>query len=104
MTQAEAKAPGIGHNGGPAINEDGCKDTGGIAGKRLKAFIERIETLEEEKSNILEDIRDICTEAKSVGFCVKTIRKIVKLRRMDTEKRAEEDQLLVLYKSAIGLL
>ena len=104
MTQAEAKAPGIGHNGGPAINEDGCKDTGGVAGKRLKAFIERIERLESEKSEITEDIKDIYTESKAVGFDVKTIRKIVKLRSMDTEKRAEEDQLLVLYKSAIGLL
>ena len=105
MTQAQEKSPGIGHNGGPSINEDGgVKDTGGVAGTHLKAFIERIETLEEEKSNILEDIRDIYTESKAVGFDVKTIRKIVKLRSMDTEKRAEEDQLLTLYKSAIGLL
>lgn len=104
MTQAEAKAPGIGHNGGPAINEDGCKDTGGVAGKRLKAFIERIETLNQEKSDISEDLKDLYTEVKSVGYDVKTVRKIVKLRSLDTEKRAEEDQLLALYKSAIGLL
>ena len=105
MTQAEAKAPGIGHNGGPAINkEENTKDTGGIAGHRLKAFIERIERLESEKSEVTEDIKDIYTESKAVGFDVKTIRKIVKLRKMDTEKRAEEDQLLALYKSAIGLL
>ncbi len=97
MTQAQ---PEIGHNSG---DPDGCKDTGGIAGKRLKAFIERIETLEQEKSDILEDIRDIYTESKAVGFDVKTIRKIVKLRSMDTEKRAEEDHLLALYKNAIGL-
>ena len=104
MTQAQAETPGIGHNEGPSINEDGgVKDTGGIAGKRLKAFIERIERLEEEKSEIVEDLKDIYTESKAVGFDVKTIRKIVKLRRMDTEKRAEEDQLLALYKSAIGL-
>ena len=105
MTQSEEKSPGIGHNGGPEINEDGgVKDTGGVVGTRLKAFIERIERLNEEKSEISEDIKDIYTESKSAGFDVKTIRKIVKLRSMDTEKRAEEDQLLALYKSAIGLL
>lgn len=98
MTEAQAA---IGHNSG---DPDGCKDTGGIAGKRLKAFIERIERLEEEKSETVEDIKDIYTESKAVGFDVKTIRKIVKLRKMDTEKRAEEDELLELYKSAIGLV
>lgn len=92
------ESPGIGHN------SDGVKDVGGVAGARLKAFIERIESLEEEKSDLAEDIRDIYTEAKATGFDVKTIRKIVKLRKIDTEKRAEEDQLLALYKNAIGLL
>ena len=105
MTQSEEKSPGIGHNGGPEINkEENTKDTGGIAGHRLKAFIERIETLNQEKSDISEDLKDLYTEVKSVGYDVKTVKKIVKLRSMDTEKRAEEDQLLALYKSAIGLL
>ena len=97
MTESEAS---IGHNSG---DPDGCKDTGGVAGKRLKAFIERIETLNQEKSDISEDLKDLFTEVKSVGYDVKTVRKIVKLRSLDTEKRAEEDQLLALYKSAIGL-
>lgn len=79
------------------------KDVAGITGERLKAFIERIERLETEKSELAEDIKEVYLEAKGTGFDVKTIRKIVKLRKLDSEKRAEEDQVLELYKSAIGL-
>jgi len=96
--------PGIGHNSDGADTDVGTKDVGGVAGKRLKAFIERVERLEEEKGALMEDIKEVYGEAKATGFDVKTIRKIVKLRRLDVEKRAEEDQLLALYKSAIGLL
>lgn len=92
--------PGIGHNSG----EDEAKDVGGVAGKRLKAFIDRIERLTEEKQGIADDIKDIYAEAKGVGFDAKTIRKIVKLKKMDAEKRREEDELLELYCSAIGLI
>jgi len=78
-------------------------DVGGVAGKRLKSIIERIERLEEEKSGLAEDIKEVYGEAKGTGFDVKTIRKLIKLRKMDTEKRREEDELLELYKAAIGL-
>lgn len=83
--------------------ENTANDTGGVSGQRLKAFIERVERLEEEKSGLAEDIKDIMAEAKAVGFDTKTMRKIIRLRKMDKEKRQEEDQLLELYKSAIGL-
>lgn len=79
------------------------QDVGGIAGKRLKAFIERIERLEQEKSDLADDVKDVYAEAKGVGFDVKTIRKLIRLRKMDIEKRREEDELLELYKAAIGL-
>ncbi len=79
------------------------KDVGGVAGKRLKAIIEKVERLEEEKTALAEDIKDILGEAKATGFDVKTIRKLIRLRKMDTEKRREEDELLELYKAAIGL-
>lgn len=79
-------------------------DVGGVAGKRLLQFIERIERLEEEKAALAEDVKEIYAEAKGVGFDAKTIRKIVSLRKMDSEKREEQDQLLDLYKSAIGML
>ncbi len=79
-------------------------DAGGVSGKRLKAFIERVERLEEEKAALAEDIKEIFAEAKATGFDTKTIRKIIRLRKMDAEKRQEEDALLELYKSAIGLI
>ena len=81
-----------------------AKDIGGVGGQRLKAFIERIERLEEEKAALAEDIKEIYAEAKSTGFDTKTIRKVVALRKMDTEKRREAEELLELYKSAVGLV
>lgn len=80
------------------------KDTGGIGGQRLASFIERIERLEEEKAALMEDLKEVYAEAKGVGFDVKTIRKIVSLRKMDSEKRRETEELLDLYKSAIGMM
>ncbi len=79
------------------------KDVEGIGGQRLKTFIERIERLEEEKSALAEDIKEIYAEAKSTGFDTKTIRKIIALRKMDTEKRREAEDLLDIYMSAIGM-
>lgn len=82
--------PSIGHNSG-------------VSGARLKPFIERIERLEEEKKGIAEDIRDVYVEVKSTGFDTKTVRKTIRLRKMDAEKRREEQELLDLYCAAIGL-
>jgi len=79
------------------------KDVGGVGGARLKAFVERIEKLEEEKSAVSTDIKDVYGEAKGTGFDVKTLRKLIRLRKMDEEKRREEDELLELYRAAIGL-
>ena len=79
-------------------------DVGGIAGKRLLSFFERIERLEEEKAAIAEEIKDVYAEAKSAGFEVKIMRRIMKLRKMVVEKRQEEDELLNLYMSAIGMV
>ncbi|NCO04491.1 MAG: DUF2312 domain-containing protein [Alphaproteobacteria bacterium] len=82
---------------------DKSDDVGGVAGKRLKSFLERIERLEEEKSALAEDIRDVYAEAKSAGFESKIMRRIIKLRKMEVEKRREEDELLELYMAAIGM-
>lgn len=87
-----------GHN-----SESNTKDVGGVAGERLKSFLDRIERLEEERKGLADDIKDIYAEAKGVGFDVKTMRKILKLRKMETEKRREEEGLTELYKAAIGL-
>lgn len=79
-------------------------DVGGVAGQRLKSFIDRIERLEEEKTAIMEDIKEVYAEAKGTGFDAKTMRKVVTLRKMDTEKRRESEELLDLYKAAIGMV
>lgn len=79
------------------------QDVGGVPGKRLLAFVERIERLEEEKAALAEDIKEIYGEVKAVGFDAKIVRKIVSLRKMDRQKRLEEDDLLELYKSALGM-
>ncbi len=81
-----------------------ARDIGGVSGERLKSFIERIETLEEEKAALAEDIKDVYAEAKATGFDTKIMRKVIKLRNMDREKRQEEEELTELYKSAIGLV
>jgi uncharacterized protein (UPF0335 family) len=74
-----------------------------ISGNRLKSFIERVERLEEEKKAISEDVRDVYGEAKATGFDPKIMRKIVSLRKTNLEKRREEQELLDLYMSAIGM-
>lgn len=85
-------------------DESETKEVGGVAGQRLKSFIERIERLEEEKAGLADDIKDVYAEAKGVGFDTKTMRKIISLRKLDHEKRREAEELLELYKTAIGMV
>ena len=77
---------------------------GGMNVGRLKSFIERIEKLEEERKAIGGDIKDVYSEAKGVGYDVKTMRKIVSLRAMDAADRAEAETLLDVYKHALGMV
>ena len=84
--------------------ENAVIEIDGAAGKRIKSFIERIERLEEEKAGLAADIKDIYAEAKSVGFDVKAIRTLVRLRKIDENKRAEADMILETYKAAIGMV
>ncbi len=69
----------------------------------MRAFIERIEKLEEEKKAIAEDIKEVYGEAKGTGFDTKIIRKIVSIRKQDRDKRREEEEILDLYLSALGI-
>ncbi|MBB53744.1 MAG: hypothetical protein CMF67_05160 [Magnetovibrio sp.] len=78
-------------------------DAGGVAGDRLRTIIERIERLEEEKKALSEDIREIYSEAKGAGFDVKVIRQLVRLRKMDATDRSEMEQVLDVYKRALGM-
>jgi uncharacterized protein (UPF0335 family) len=75
-----------------------------FAKDRLKAFVERIERLEEEKKAIADDIRDVYGEAKGTGFDVKALRTIVRLRKQDTNERKEQEAILETYMQALGML
>jgi len=79
-------------------------DRGGVAGERLKSFIERIERLEEEKRALAADIKEVYSEAKGAGFDIKTIREIIKIRRMDEDDLDEREALLDTYKRALGMM
>lgn len=74
-----------------------------IAIDNLRQYIEKIERLEEEKANLGNDVKDIYAEAKGNGFDVKVMRKIVQLRKLDDHVRSEQEELLEIYKNAIGL-
>ena len=78
-------------------------DVGGIASDRLRTIIERIERLEEEKNALGEDIREIFSEAKSAGFDVKILRQVIRLRKLDSSDRQEQEAILDLYKRALDM-
>ncbi len=79
------------------------KDNGEFAAERLRAFIERIERLEEEKAALAADIREVYSEAKGGGFDARIMRQIVRLRKLDRAERQEQDALLDVYKRALDL-
>ena len=75
-----------------------------FAKDQLKAFVERVERLEEEKKAISDDIRDVYAEAKGNGFDVKTLRVVVRLRKQDMHARKEHEAILETYLHALGML
>jgi len=70
---------------------------------KLKSFIERLERLSEEKNNINFDIKEVFSEAKSIGYDPTIMRKILALRKMDADERIEQETLLKTYKNALGI-
>ena len=74
-----------------------------LAGDRLKSFIERIERLEEEKASLAGDIREVYGEAKGTGFDTKIMRQVIKRRKIDRATAAEQDALMAMYLSALGM-
>lgn len=74
------------------------------AQKQLRQFVEQIERLEEERKQLAADVRDKYTEAKAVGFDVKALRQIVRLRKKSREERQEEESVLEVYMHALGML
>ena len=79
-------------------------DVGGIAGERLRSFIERLERLDEEIKSLNSDKSEIYAEAKGVGFDTKIMREVIKLRKMDRDDRQERETLLDLYLQALGMI
>jgi uncharacterized protein (UPF0335 family) len=75
-----------------------------IAADQLRAFVERIERLEEEKKALSDDIRDVYAEAKGNGYDVKALRQIVRLRKQDKDERQEQEAILDLYMQALGMI
>lgn len=74
-----------------------------IENAKLESYVQRIENLEEEKAGIAADIRDVYAEAKSNGFDPKTMKQVVKLRKLRANERAEQEYMLDLYKRALGM-
>lgn len=77
---------------------------GGVAVDQLRSIIDRVEKLEEEKTAIAADIRDVFSEAKGNGFDVKALRQVMKLRKMDAAEREEQEAVVDTYRRALGML
>lgn len=75
-----------------------------VAAGQLRAFIERVERLEEEKKTIADDIKDVYAEMKGTGFDTKTVRTIIKMRKQDQAERQEAESILELYMTALGMV
>ncbi|WP_350335212.1 DUF2312 domain-containing protein [Coralliovum pocilloporae] len=78
--------------------------TASFARDQLKAFVERIERLEEEKKAIADDVKDVYAEAKANGFDVKVLRQVIRLRKQEPNERQEQEALLDLYLHALGMI
>ena len=77
--------------------------TNAIEAGHLMAFIERIERLEEDKKTVVDEIKDVYSEAKGTGYDIKILRKIVSIRKQDQDRRREEEEILELYLQALGM-
>lgn len=79
-------------------------ETHGVARDQLRAFVERIERLEEEKKTIADDIKEVYGEAKSMGFDTKILRKVISIRKQDQNERMEQEAVLDTYLHALGMV
>jgi len=85
------------------LNDNVMDETQSVAVGQLRAFIERIERLEEEKKTISDDIKDVYAELKGNGFDAKAVRSIIRLRKKEDHERQEEEAMIQLYKDALGM-
>jgi len=84
-------------------SQEGNPSEDGVAQDQLRSFIERIERMEEEKAAVAADIKEIYSEAKGNGFDTKIMRQIIRIRKQDANERLEQEALLDLYMSALGM-
>lgn len=91
----------IGHNSGDTAADATALQ--GVAADQLRSLIERIERLEEEKAALATDIKEVYAEAKSGGFDPKIMRKLISMRKKDEHELAEEEELIDLYRAAVGV-
>lgn len=87
----------FGHNSGDDFS------TVQVAADQLRTIVERIERLDEEKREIADQIKEVYAEAKGSGFDVKTLKAIIKLRKMDPDQLSEQEAMMDLYKHALGM-
>jgi uncharacterized protein (UPF0335 family) len=85
------------------IGDQRMTEVGGIAADQLASYVERIERLEEEKANLMADIKEVYGEAKALGYDVKILRQIIRLRKIEEHERSEQEQILEVYKRALGM-
>lgn len=88
------------HDGDQKLGKD---PTAGMSADHLRSIIERVENLEEQRAALSGDVKDIFTEAKSAGFNVKTVRQLIKVRKMDPAEVEEQETLLDIYRRALGM-
>jgi uncharacterized protein (UPF0335 family) len=101
-----AHPPAAGHNtvsGNASVPKEVVPAGAPFAAKQLKAIVDRIEAMEEERKVISDDVRDVYTEAKGNGFDVKALRTIVRLRKMEEGDRTAQEEILDIYKHAMGM-
>ena len=104
MSVTDAAAEAEGERGERRRARAEAKDATRFATDQLKAIVERIERLEEEKKTISDDIRDVYAEAKGNGYDVKALRTIVRMRKQDPNERAEAETILETYMQALGMI
>ena len=78
-------------------------EVGGIQADQLASYVERIERLEEEKARLMADIKEVYGEAKALGYDVKILRDIIRLRKLEDHERTEQEEILEVYKRALGM-
>jgi len=89
-------------NAPSAPDGDASDAVGVVARDQIKAFVARIERLEEDKAGVMADIKEVYAEAKAMGFDTKVLRKVISIRKQDREERQEQEALLELYLGALG--